>query len=50
MEKFFKTPTNTSIEKRKRFINPLFLGKYGIPDVVVKEYMLCVLNNLPRNH
>ena len=41
MEKFFKTPTNTSTKKRKRSINPLFLDKYGIADVSGKR--ICVV-------
>ena len=41
MEKFFKTPTNTSTKKRKRSINPLFLDKYGIADVSGKG--ICVV-------
>ena len=41
MEKFFKTPTNTSTKKRKRSINPLFLDKYRIADVSRKG--ICVV-------
>ena len=41
MEKFFKTPTNTSTKKQKHSINPLFLNKYGIADVSGKE--ICVV-------
>ena len=41
MEKFFKTPTNTSTKKRKRSINPLFLDKYGIAEVSGKG--ICVV-------
>ena len=41
MEKFFKTPTNTSTKKRKRSINPLFLDKYRITDVSGKR--ICVV-------
>ena len=41
MEKFFKTPTNTSTKKQKRSINPLFLDKYGITDVSGKR--ICVV-------
>ena len=41
MEKFFKTPTKTSTEKQKRFINPLFLDKYGIGEVSGKG--ICVV-------
>ena len=41
MEKFFKTPNNTSTKKRKRSINPLFLDKYGIADVSGKG--ICVV-------
>ena len=40
LEKFYKTPTKTSIKKRKRFINPLFLDKYRIADVSGKG--ICV--------
>ena len=41
MEKFFKTPTNTSTKKRKRSINLLFLEKYGIADASGKR--ICVV-------
>ena len=41
MEKFFKTPTKTFTEKRKRSINPLFLDKYGVADVGGKG--ICVV-------
>ena len=41
MEKFFKTPTNTSTKKRKRSINPLFPDKYEIADVSGKR--ICVV-------
>ena len=40
LKKFYKTPTKTSIKKRKRFINPLFLDKYRIADVSGKG--ICV--------
>ena len=41
MERFLKTPSETSAKKRKRSINPSFLDKYGIADVSGKG--ICVM-------
>ena len=49
MKRFFKTPTENSTKKRKHSINPLFLDKYGIADISVKQYVLCILENLSKN-
>ena len=41
MERFLKTPSETPAKKRKRSINPSFLDKYGIADVIGKG--ICVM-------